>query len=332
MPGRPRRYAITTAICAALSLTPQLAVSATITLSPVYLATYGDAVTGPNCNGTSGGGGKCTGSGWYITPGADVYGVDLYERPTTQGLDKYFGYLDLVSGRYGYDSTYMYFQLTMFSPDLYTNDGKADSGDFGSGTLYGVQIGTTSTDPGTLLLRAEQTKSTVDSSVDSTFPQFDSEKAQVWYDTNNKVGGTGGVAVPNEGGDNGYETQLNGLLLYSRSFYNGDGTVSVELAFNYLLYAQLCPTCSAVNPALIPSLVFETDRGLKDNQNYLWNDEYNPSQAGTPYGPTLYLGDIYELDNIRAGYTGSVPEPGSLLLFAASGLAFADRLRRRRRR
>lgn len=56
--------------------------AATISLSPTYLAAYTDAVTGGNCTGmnkTTG----CSASGWLVNAGADVYGSDVYERPTS---------------------------------------------------------------------------------------------------------------------------------------------------------------------------------------------------------------------------------------------------------
>ena len=224
-----------------------------------------------------------------------------------------------------------------------------DSGDWEMHHLqYGAQSPAsvpepTAEDAGTLLLRGEQTKSTVDANVNSTFPLFNSEKTQVWYDANGDVAGPGGVSTPDEESTsipkmNGYESAVSGpsSLLYTRSFYNADGTVSVELAFDYLAFNQLCQitrTCTSLDPAFLPYLVFETNRGLKDNQSYRWNDKYNFDEAGSPYFSVLNPNGtqgIYELDNMRGSFA-SVPEPASMTLMGIGLMGIAVRLRSRRR-
>jgi hypothetical protein len=297
--------------------------------------------------------GGCRGSGWFVTPGADVYANDVYERPTMQTFtasggvfvaSEYLGYLDLVTAQYGYDSEYAYFQLNLFSRAGYKSDGTVDSEVFGSGTNYGVQLGING-DPGTLLLRGEQDKNTVGQA-------FTPLKTQGWYDANNSVGGPGGVGTPNEedliSNFNGYESQLandgrftgtSQNVLFSRSFYNANGTATVELALNYIVYNQMCadsnqstPACPLLNPAAL-AIVFETTRGLKDNQNYLWNDKYNSSEAGSPYSAPG-LGNIYELDNMRVGFQQfePIPEPATLGLLSLGIAGIAARCRRRRGR
>ena len=49
--------------------------------SPAYSSTFEDAVTGNNTFKKDGR------RYWYVTPGADVYKQDTYERPTTGGTN-----------------------------------------------------------------------------------------------------------------------------------------------------------------------------------------------------------------------------------------------------
>jgi len=117
-----------------------------------------------------------------VTPGADVYTHDVYERPTSQTYtgstpvaSEYLGYLALTTAKYGYNDQYMFFQLKLFSPYLYKNDGTVDTGVFGSGTYYGVQWGSANGNDGQLLLRTEQSKDTLG------VTSFNSLKTQGWY-------------------------------------------------------------------------------------------------------------------------------------------------------
>jgi hypothetical protein len=77
--------------------------------------------------------------------------------------------------------------------------------------------------------------------------------------------------------------------------------------------------------------------GPKDPQNYLWNDEYNHGEAGSPYRATSGdlsksefgtqgLGNIYELDTLRGG---AIPEPGMIGAFAAAFVCLFPRTIRR---
>ena len=216
----------------AFAMMPLAAAAGTVSLTPTYSQTFTDAITGDNCVNTGANpgmtpGGSCsgTGAGWTVDALADDYSQDRYERPTVQTFttnadgeirsDQYFGYLDITGAQYGFtqpvagsDSAFMFFQLTMFSPVFYKNDGTTDTGQFGSGTQYGVQLGMPTaggSDVGVLLLQGEQTTIGLSSS------PFNSLKATGFCDTDNSVPGPGGISVGNENnipGGNGYESNL----------------------------------------------------------------------------------------------------------------------------
>jgi hypothetical protein len=72
--------------------------------------------------------------------------------------------------------------------------------------------------------------------------------------------------------------------------------------------------------------------GPGDPRNYLWNDKYTQSEAGSPnYGTnglsefgTQGLGNIYELDTLRIG---AIPAPGAMALLALASIAGGRRRR-----
>jgi hypothetical protein len=106
----------------------------------------------------------------------------------------------------------------------------------------------------------------------------------------------------------------------------------VEIAFNYLLWNQNATAMSLplIDPAQTTFLVFEANRGTKDNQNYLWNDKYTIGEEGSPYpefdehgAPINHLQNVYELDRLY-WEMAVVPENGntwSALIALGIGLA-----------
>jgi hypothetical protein len=307
--------------------------------SSVYTHTFADAVTGDNefKNGST--------HYWFVDAGADSHANDVYERPTVQtyayvqataavGNDPglvvgnsyyaagsssptYFGYLDIVSGRFGYDSQYMYFATELYSIYKVGNDG-VKTADFGEGTFYNIRFSDDESGKNGFLLSMENGKDLTSA--------FSLNKMFAYYDADGSVGGTGGIATTGESTNlNGYETVVVAdgnakdagtapSLLWSRVITNSDGRPVVEFKFDYatfntLNFSTLNPD-PMINPASIKDLVFEATRGLKGQSNYLWNDKYTAAQAGTPYS-TAGLGNIYELDTLRAVFSSTpTTDPG----------------------
>ncbi|MEM8783123.1 MAG: hypothetical protein AAGE65_09745 [Planctomycetota bacterium] len=316
------------------------------TITPTYSLTAGDATTGDNAFFANGG------TRWNVDPGADDYFNETYERPTAQtyenrnkpgvgvvaAANEYFGYVDLKEGSYGYDDQYMYFQLVLYTGVRQTDDGTIDGESFGSGTQYGVRFSDQDPDgaDGFLLRVAGDSKELWSST-------FVTKSAEGFYDTDGDVGGPGGVAVVNEGTD-GYETERvksdGGLendtdtkVMFARILGPEDGEPIdpsimpvVEIVFDYAQHNAAYPG-SAIDPAGLQYLDFEADRGLKDNANYFWNDEYSFTEAGTPYDASNQPQNIYELDTLRL-----IPEPAVGLFFALSWLVINASGRTRRPR
>lgn len=355
------------ALALAIFLTPLC--SWAISLSPTYSYTVEDAVTGDNYIAPAADG---SGGGWYVDPGADEHDNDLLrERPLgTQDFGeyedqwthpgKYYSYLDIVTAQWGYDTQS---EFLFFRQNLYGNwdmDDAADERDyevFGSGSLYNIIIGQ---DPGgeangSILLRTPgDNKDTWTGSAG----MFEPDGAQGFLDNNTEespdVGGSG-ITNTNEDGDDvidGYEYQPiltdgyigdsnNPQVLFSRvtgATKTDDSMPYVEIAFDYGTWNEYAFGLSlpTISPQDITLLVFEANRGIKDNANYLWNDKYTIGEEGSPYhimdenGDYItQLGNVYELDRVH-WVNEPVPEPGTVLLMG-TGLAGIAAYRRKKK-
>lgn len=284
--------------------------------APSFGYTFGDHVTGDN-EFSSGGYRR-----WDVDAVSDNYYQDVYERPMNQSFgynagrystnSDYFGNLDIVQGQYGYDSTYAYFATDMFSTRLEGADGSSDNE--GLKYHYRIRVSTNSNGSGGLLF-----------STDTPYDfgtTWHTEKNFVYQDTN------GDLAVDGNGYDLpiASDGKLGGKDVFWTRLRPGDSSL-VEFAIKYDSFGL-----TSTQLANLPYLVFEANKGLLDPQNYLWNREYTPSEAGSPNGGpgelsefgTSGLGNIYELDTLRAGV---IPEPSTslLLCLASVGLFYRRR-------
>ena len=291
--------------------------------------------------------------------GNDVFG-------TTGSSVNYFEYIDIERARFGFDNQFMYFRIELFGEQKVGSDGSVTD-DFGEGTFYRVRLGEDPDGAFSVMLsgelQADYQKSENQGNTTDMFNDNNLKAAKVFEDVDGDVGGPGGIAVTNEnpGGLNGFSlpTVDDGVLkepdsgteiLYTRKVI---GEPWVEFAFNYAEYnaqrgTNLDPTDG------LPYLVFEANRGTKDNQNYLWNDKYTLDEAGSPYvdvggvqgsDPFANIGNcsstdgdfpcnqtenVYELDTLTAGVSTpptDLPAPGTLLIFGVglAALAFGAR-------
>jgi len=288
--------------------------------APTYMATWDDAVTGSNTF-FSGGSQR-----WFVDPGADNYFTDDYERPMNQSFSfnngiystnsDYFGNLDIVQGRAGFDDTFLYFGIDLYSTKLYVKDGS--SKDEGLKYVYRVRFGANETGAGGYMFSTE-TPSDFGSS-------WHLQKNFAWKDSNGDVNTDG----------NGFETRIvsDGKLdstganvFYTRLDPFDPSTVEFAIRYSSFGWSQ----ADLMN---FPYLVFEANKGLLDNQNYHWNKEYTASEAGSPNGGagglsefgTQGLGNIYELDTLRGGVIPE-PSPAFLVMAAVSGALLITRRR-----
>ena len=228
-------------------------------------------------------------------------------------LGKYFEYGDITRGRAGsLDSSasegWLFFSLELFG-DSTVSESLSRSSEFGNGTYYSVRLGSNA-DPNKanngILLRNQREKNITNS--------WSTTDAKIFSDTNGDVSGAGGVNVTKSDGDaagNGYDVdQGNSSWLWVRrrnvTFTGPAGTVTrptVEFAFNYKKYNQ--DKSKNFTPASLSYVDLDATMGLKANQNYLWNDEYTQTEAGSPYTGEVPTGmataNVYQLDTLRMG-------------------------------
>jgi len=341
-----------------LGLTKSVVIAGLIT--PTYSFTFTDAVTGDNEFIDKDGNHR-----WFVDNAtdpdglADSYGNDFYERPTLDTFDaqveakntvnstrsadvtlgkkysaaeEYLGYVDIKSTMFGFDNQFMYFKMTLFTGAKITKDGTPDFGEFGSGTLYGVRISEDSNGKNGHLLRADG-----QANFGST---YQSDKTIGFFDKDSDMGGAGGITTTNEnpGSMTGFENDVilsDGKLkaddtkqvLFSRI----DKTLAmpiVEIAFDYSTYNAF--SGNTINPNSLSYLVFEANRGYKDNSVYLWNDKNTFAEAGSPYNGIGY-NNVDELDTLTV-QLGVTPEPSTYLLFAVGILAIVGMGYRQRKK
>jgi len=294
--------------------------------------TFQDAQTNDNQTTTSGG------QRWTIDPGADVFEQELYERPTNAmsgtvsgvpAADKYYQYLDIVSGQFALDVTnqYAYFSIDLFGLSEVNSSGAvdlkglvdryrirvSDNANFGVApnqldVPYGYMFGVDNPSG---------------NSVDGTFDSFvvsgdpnckdtNCKETYAWVDSRDDGAVTGTALTATGEGTQGYDYLTGPKNQYIQSRVLG---TSVQLA---IAYGAL-----GISESYFSYMIFEAVKGLTDPQNYFWNDEYTLAQAGSPYDPSNPPdGSVYELDTLkglrRFDSPTEIPVPAALPLFAAA--------------
>lgn len=332
-------------------------------VTPVYSRTYTDCTTFQNQQPNNEGKQR-----WTISAGCDSYQNEFYERPTTQTYEvnqtgggeifaakEYFQNLDIVRAMAGVDTTYLYTAIDLAGLNHLTEAG-------GAGDLEGLKyqyefLLSPNADgaSGYWLALKEGTP------IGTSYQLLRNEGQR---DTNGDVGGSGaanGLSITKQDNapaalGNGFDTDViddgkwkstGAEVLFSR-LRPGDLSV-VEFAVDYGALGFTQAQIQAIIAGTQGYLDFRAIKGgPKDPQNYLWNDEYTKSEAGSPYrcGDTAEgcsdltksefgtqgLGNIYELDTLRgAGLPPppqSVPEPHLLVLFGLGLMIAAARFRK----
>ena len=297
-------------------------------VNPTYFGSLPDAVTGDN-QFPSGGE-----RFWDVDPAADVYQLERYERPTIQtfatvngryATRQYFEYVDITRASVGFDSQYLYINIDVFGRrELQSNGSEQTEGL--KNAFYGFQISTQAGGRGGMYFYVDQPETSGNGTTYGLLKGFG------FRDLNNDVSGTGLTVTKQDNGageaGNGFEREIvadgklsgtNTAVFFSR-IRPTDNTV-VEFALDYA--AVGLTQSNLLNLGYLNMDVVKG--GPKGPALYLFNDEYNKNEAGSPnpgagglseFG-TQGLGNIYEMDNLPGGQS-VIPEPA--VIFAAVSL------------
>jgi len=327
--------------------------------TPTFQVTFDDATTFQNEFTDTDGKQR-----WTITPGADDFETDLYERPVVQNFrdykdqntdetkfatdDDYWGNLDITQASAGFDNQFLYIAIDMHDTNRHPPDGQVEH--VGLDAEYRVRL---SNDP----LGNNGFMFAVESPYQNFLDlQSDSEDPHSWVTTRNFVhwDENGDLAFDGAQPDfendrdqaTGYETEIvndgkiksgfsqfgeeGDMPFYSRIRPGGDDSV-VEFAIEYAKF-----DLSKTDLQTLPYLEFESNRVNSSSESpdkYLLNHVFAKIDAGSPYAEdqgevwgTQGPKDINEIDTLRGG---AIPEPTSLALL---GLACIGLMIRRRPR
>ena len=238
---------------------------------------------------------------------------------SSEGL--FFEFIDITRGQTGFadvDATtgWLFFQIELFGEREVTSDLERVS-QFGTSTFYTVRLGARTTAPesgeGIALRNQRVTANTVSTT-------WTTSNALIFRDADttpisDRVGHTAiNVSNPTDAQGNGYDLGVtNNAYLYLRrvdNTFTGSATggtatrPAVEFAFNYKKYnaEQAGPDFT---PQTLTYVEFDSTRGQQDPQNYLWNDEFTLSSAGSPNNleasPNGGPQNLVRLDTLRIG-------------------------------
>ena len=285
---------------------------------PTYSVTFYDSVTGDNT-------GNDGNPYWWVSPGADDYGTDTYERPTDQTIERdnaaigsrnYYEYVDIVQAAAGFDENYLYVGIKMNGLDFINGSGSEPQGLIAK---YEVRLGNNSTDPfcaGGLLLMVDNPSTKIAPT------SFNGNKATGYLDDDSDVGGTSisttfesntmslsgyELAVISDGEDQ--RSASKPIVLETR--INPIDPTIIEFALDYKAFGY-----SESDLESLTYLTFGANLGMDGEGDRLWNDAFSAASAGTPYG--IGTQDIYQVDTLMGG---PVPEPATLTLLVLGGLA-----------
>jgi hypothetical protein len=234
----------------------------------------------------------------YITspekraPGGDRFTFGRYERPFNGlTMDLYFPEIDIQETSSYHDGTWIYYSITVKGRD----SNQALSG------RYAIEIDADIDGRGDWLLVAS----------DPASKDWTTDGVQVWYDSNNDVGGSLSVAADDQGQGNGYDTKI----------FDGGAGDDPDLAWVRIppggpFTIQLAIKSSLLNSNGIYMAGAWAGKDMLDPSLFDLNDHFTQEQAGSPlkefefYYPVKAIAEIDNSCRVAVGFQPSGGEPG----------------------
>jgi len=225
-------------------------------------------------------------------PGGDRFTFGRFERPfNADTMDLYFPHLDIQENIIYRDAKWIYVVIVLKGGDV----------DRKLGGKYGVEIDSDLDGRGDWLITNLQPAS----------KEWSTDNVEVWFDTNNDVGGSVSVTADELGKGNGYETKI---------FDRGQGD-DADLAWARLSPQQAFTVQLAVKTSLLGGSqtfmagVWAGGENL-DPSMFDLNDHFTQDQAGSSlvefefYYPIKAISEVDNACRVAIGFQPTGNEPG----------------------
>jgi hypothetical protein len=234
----------------------------------------------------------------YITspekraPGGDRFTFGRYERPfNANNMDVYFAQFDIQElSSYG-DNSWIYFDVTV----------KGRDGNQALSGSYGVEIDSDIDGRGDWLVLAHQPAS----------KEWTTDDVEVWYDSNNDVGGTLSVTADALASGDGYETRI-----FDRGQGDDPDLAWVRIPPGLPFTIRLAIKESLLNSNGIYMAGAWAGNDMLDPSLFDLNDHFTQDQAGSSlvefefFYPIKAIAEIDNSCRVAVGFQPSGGEPG----------------------
>lgn len=242
-------------------------------------------------------------------PGGDRFTFGRYERPfNAETMDVYLPYIDITETSSFRDNKWIYFTITLRARD----SNQAFS------AKYAIEIDADIDGRGDWILLVSQPASN----------EWTTDGVQVWFDSNNDVGGSLSVTSDDQAGGNGYDTNL---------FDSGAGN-DPDLAWARIPADQPFTIQLAVKSSLLGINANAFMAGawagndLLDPAMFDLNDHFTHEQAGSSlvefevYYPIKAVAEIDNVCRVAIGFQAQGGEPGLCPLDSGEGCPAGQQL------
>lgn len=225
-------------------------------------------------------------------PGGDRFTFGRYERPfNEEGMDLYFAEIDIQEMASYHDPTWIYYSITVKGRDA----NLALSGN------YAIEIDADIDGRGDWLLMVTAPAS----------KEWTSDGVEVWYDSNNDVGGSISVTADNQNTGNGYDTKI-----FDRGTGDDPDLAFARIAPGGPFTIQIAVKASLLGTNGVYMAGAWAGRELLDPALFDINDHFTQDQAGSPltefefYYPLKAVAQIDNVCRVAVGFQAQGGEPG----------------------